>query len=119
PGPDRGRGGEDGAPAATGRGPWRPRAAGEPGTDSRPRRPTRMRIELFVERGQRRVPAGRRLAAEPLEEMRAPLVEVGDPRRDSLRMEAEPKNVDGRLEQVSGHGAEGRLERAGGPDGTP
>ena len=39
------------------------------------------------------------LAAQAIEQVRSPLLEVGNTRRQSLRMQAEPQHVDGRLEQ--------------------
>ena len=61
------------------------------------------RRELVVERGERRVAAEHRLAAEAVEQVRAPLAEVHDPRREPLGVQAQPHDVHGRLEQVRGH----------------
>ena len=58
--------------------------------------------QLLVKREQRRVPARHRLAAEPVEQVRSPLTQVGDPRRHSLGMQGQPEDVGGRLEQVLG-----------------
>jgi len=44
--------------------------------------------------------------------MRAPLVEVGDPWRHTVRVKAEPKHVHGRLEQVCGNALDQALDPA-------
>jgi len=60
--------------------------------------------EFVVQRLQHRVAGGRDLLLEPLEQMGAPLREVGDARCHAVGVQAQPEHVDGRLQQF-GRGA--------------
>ncbi len=55
----------------------------------------RIPAQLLVQRGERGIACRDHLTAEALEEMRAPLREVEDPRGHTLRVEAEAQDVDG------------------------
>ena len=68
--------------------------------------------ELVVQRGQRRVAARDGLAPEPVEQVRAPLGEVHDPRRHALGVQREAQDVDRRLEQVLGDAGGQQRDRA-------
>ena len=60
----------------------------------------RIGLELGEQRDERRVAGERDLAPQPVEQVHAPLGEVGDPRRDPVGMQRDAQDVDGRLEQV-------------------
>ena len=55
--------------------------------------------QLLQQRDQHRVGGDLDLLAQPLKQMRAPLGEIGDARREPGRVQAQPQHVDGRLEQ--------------------
>ena len=62
-------------------------------------------VELRVERPQRRVAGDGGLAREPLQQVRLPLAEVGDPRGEPVRVQARAQDVGRRGEQVLGQPA--------------
>ena len=72
-----------------------------------------------MKREERRVTAHDGLAAEPVEQVRAPLAEVDDPRRHALGVEAEAQDVDGRLEEVVRRAADEQRDGAVGGDEPP
>jgi hypothetical protein len=72
-----------------------------------------------VERKQGRISADDRLAPEPVEQMRAPLAEVHDPRRHALRVEAQAQDVDRLLEQVPGDAGREQRDRRVACDEAP
>ena len=58
--------------------------------------------QFVVQRRQRGIAGGGDLLLQPLEQVAAPLRQVGDPRGQAVRVQAEPEHVDRRLEQVRG-----------------
>src|SRR5262245_5693653 len=97
----------------------RHRDVAEGGVERRPRLAGGIGLELLAQHRQRGIAGRDRVARESVEEMLAPLVEVEDPRGHSLRMQAEPKHIHRRLQEVLRDAADEHCERAVAGDEAP
>ena len=118
-GPEPGQGAEEGELLLAGADPQRGGDLGHVEVGRLGGVAARVGGQLLVQGEQRRVAGDHGAAAEPLEDVGAPLAEVDDPRRHPLGVQAQPQRVHRRLEQVLGGAAGEQLQRPVAGDQAP
>ncbi len=89
---------------------------GESGVEAGPGLTSGVGGKLVVQHREGRVAARQRVTRQALEEMRTPLVQVQDPRRQAVGVQAQPQDVDRRLEELVCHALDEEAERTVGRD---